>query len=44
MIGAVNSSYLPFSSSLTDTEWEILKPLLLEVLPLKKQIKPLSWS
>ena len=33
-----------YSSSLTDAEWEILEPLLPEVLPLKKKTKPLKWS
>ena len=35
---------MAYSSSLTDTEWEILEPLLPEVLPTKKRTKPLSWS
>lgn len=32
------------SSSLTDSEWEILEPLLPEVLPQKKRTRPLDWS
>ena len=35
---------MAYSSSLTDAEWEILEPLLPEVLPQKKKTKPLSWS
>ena len=33
-----------YSSSLTDSEWEILEPLLPEVLPPKKKTRPLEWS
>lgn len=35
---------MAYSSSLSDAEWEILEPLLPEVLPTKKRTKPLSWS
>ena len=35
---------MSYSSSLTDTEWEILEPLLAEVLPPKKKTKPLTWT
>ena len=35
---------MAYSSSLTDSEWEILEPLLLEVLPQKKKTRPLDWS
>ena len=35
---------MAYSSSLTDAEWEILEPLLPEVLPQKKKTKPLTWS
>ena len=35
---------MSYSSSLTDKEWEILEPLLPEVLPKKKKTKPLDWS
>ena len=32
------------SCSLSDHEWEILEPLLPEILPQKKRTRPLSWS
>lgn len=35
---------MTYSSSLTDDEWEILEPLLLEVLPPKKQTRPPAWT
>lgn len=35
---------MAYSSSLTDREWEILEPLLLELLPAKKRTRPLNWS
>lgn len=35
---------MAYSSSLSDAEWEILTPLLPEVLPLKKKTRPLEWS
>ena len=35
-----NESKMPYSSSLTDTEWEIIKPLL----PQKKRTRPPKWS
>ena len=35
---------MPYSSSLTDSEWEILKPLLIEILPQKKQTRPSNWT
>ena len=35
---------MAYSSSLTDSEWEILEPLLSEVLPQKKKTRPLDWS
>ncbi|MEA5582478.1 transposase [Nodularia harveyana UHCC-0300] len=31
---------MPYSSSLTDQEWEIIEPLL----PDKKQTRPLKWT
>ena len=31
---------MPYSSSLTDKEWEIIEPLL----PKKKKTKPATWS
>ncbi len=35
---------MPYSSSLTDEEWEILEPLLLDILPKKKRTRPCDWS
>lgn len=35
-----NESKMPYSSSLTDSEWEIIEPLL----PKKKRTKPAKWS
>ena len=35
---------MAYSSSLTDSEWEIIEPLLLEALPQKKKTRPLDWS
>jgi transposase len=35
---------MPYSSSLSDTEWEILEPLLLQLLPLKKRTRPANWT
>lgn len=35
---------MPYSSSLSDPEWEILKPLLKEILPPKKQTRPSNWT
>jgi transposase len=35
---------MPYSSSLTDKEWEIIEPLLLEVLLPKKQTRPSNWT
>ncbi len=35
---------MAYSSSLTDSEWEIFEPLLLETLPQKKKTRPLDWS
>jgi len=31
---------MPYSSDLTDAEWEIFEPLLLKILPQKKQTRP----
>ena len=39
-----NPERMSYSSSLTDLEWEILKPLLPEALPEKKRTRPLDWS
>ncbi|WP_100898354.1 transposase [Nostoc flagelliforme] len=35
---------MPYSSSLTDQEWEILEPLLPQILPPKKQTRPSNWT
>ena len=35
---------MAYSSSLTDVEWEILEPLLLEILPQKKATCPSKWT
>jgi transposase len=35
---------MAYSSSFTDKEWEIIEPLLLEVLPQKKQTRPSEWT
>ncbi|CAA9393329.1 hypothetical protein AVDCRST_MAG94-5511 [uncultured Leptolyngbya sp.] len=35
---------MPYSSSLTDREWEIVKPLLSQILPPKKQTRPAEWT
>ena len=35
---------MPYSSSLTDEEWEILEPLLPQILPVKKQTRPCEWT
>ncbi len=35
---------MAYSSSLTDAEWDILEPLLLQILPHKKRTRPASWT
>jgi transposase len=35
---------MSYSSSLSDQEWEILEPLLLEILPPKKRTRPPEWT
>lgn len=35
---------MPYSSSLSDAEWETLEPLLREILPKKKQTRLSNWS
>ncbi len=35
---------MPYSSSLTDREWEILEPLLTDILPQKRQTRPPNWT
>ena len=35
---------MPYCSSLTDKEWEALEPLLIQILPTKKQTRPPNWT
>lgn len=35
---------MAYSSSLTDQEWEVLEPLLIEILPQKKRTRPPEWT
>lgn len=35
---------MSYSSNLSDQEWEILEPLLREMLPQKKRTRPCNWS
>ncbi|WP_445302563.1 transposase [Microcoleus sp. MON2_D5] len=35
---------MSYSSSLTDAEWEIIEPLLPQILPQKKQTRPCNWT
>lgn len=35
---------MPYSSNLTDCEWEILEPLLHKILPIKKPTRPPNWT
>lgn len=35
---------MPYFSDLTDAEWEIFEPLLLEILPKKKKTRPANWT
>ncbi len=35
---------MPYSSSFTDEEWEILEPLLPQILPQKKRTRPSNWT
>jgi transposase len=35
---------MSYSSNLTDGEWKIVEPLLLELLPKKKRTRPSEWS
>jgi transposase len=35
---------MPYSSSLTDAEWEIFEPLLIQTLPPKKKTRPSNWT
>ncbi|WP_445301737.1 transposase [Microcoleus sp. MON1_C1] len=36
---------MPYCSSLTDSEWEIMEPILHQILPTKKQGRlPSNWT
>jgi len=35
---------MPYSSSLTDSEWEIIEPILQDILPTKKRTRPSNWT
>ena len=35
---------MPYSTNLTDAEWETLSPLLNQILPLKKKTRPPNWT
>jgi transposase len=35
---------MAYSSSLTDEEWEIFEPLLLQTIPTTKQTRPPNWT
>ena len=35
---------MAYSSSLSDEEWEVLAPLLADILPQKKRTRPPRWS
>lgn len=35
---------MAYFSSLSDAEWEILEPLLLQILPTKKRTRPCNWT
>ena len=35
---------MAYSSSLTDEEWEIFEPLLLQIIPTKKRTRPPDWT
>jgi transposase len=35
---------MPYSSNLSDAEWEVLEPLLGKILPKKKRTRPSNWS
>lgn len=35
---------MPYSTNLTDAEWEILSPLLYQILPQKKRTRPPNWT
>ena len=35
---------MPYSTNLTDAEWEVFSPLLSQILPLKKKTPPPNWT
>ncbi len=35
---------MPYKSSLSDEDWKIIEPLLLKILPPKRQTRPSNWS
>jgi transposase len=35
---------MSYFSRFTDAEWEILEPLLPQILPQKKQTRPCNWT
>jgi transposase len=35
---------MPYSTNLTEAEWEVLSPLLSQILPLKKKSLPPNWT
>ncbi|MEG4576694.1 hypothetical protein QUA56_29055 [Microcoleus sp. N3A4] len=35
---------MPYSTNLTDSEWEIIEPLVNQILPLKKKTLPPNWT
>jgi transposase len=35
---------MAYSSDLTDEQWEIFEPLLLQVVPKKKRTRPSNWT
>jgi hypothetical protein len=35
---------MPYSTNLTDAQWETLSPLLNQILPLKKKTRPPNWT
>lgn len=35
---------MSYSTSLTDEEWELFEPLLLQIIPKKKRTRPCNWS
>ncbi len=35
---------MPYSSSLSDAEWQVLEPRLREILPKKNMARPSNWS